>query len=911
MSRKNVLLRRIAALMLAFVTLITSVSGVSYDNPNKVMAANMQTGSSVFQRSGLDVFGDGRHTFMTVKFAEGMNAYCVEYGADINNLSSYQPTGSTFDKFGPQQLRQIGYALAYGFAPLSPVLIAETDMAKYTMTQVMIWCITEKYWGNEAVMNGVRDRVAVAINREHPGVGIQFSKDYFNQLRNEMTLAINKIIPSMFGKQNSVPTITLHWNDSKNRYQETVADTNGVLGSFDLSGFISKGIGYERSGNIVTFYSTECINETTQTITINPATGSYAEKHCAASCVYWGNGTSDQAVVTVAEFRQDPIYAFVRFNTEKSDLNILKLSSDNDEPLDNVTFDIYADEACTRLIASTVTGSSGEADVAKLSGFATGMTYFIKERAGAGATNHRYLEDVIPVTLKSGTNTIKIYNDRVPVTITLSKTDEKTGEGVAGAVYSLYAREDIKAAAGSTVLYEGGEWVNDFPVTDDNGQAVLNDLYIGKYYVKEKSAPESGEYLLDTTEYEVNASANAKDFAADAVISLKADVTEKRSPGLIKIEKTDSETGVVLMGAEFGIYSDKECTKLLQTIVTDESGTAASEALNEGTYYVKELKAPEGYVSSATVYSETVTAAKTTVLKIENDPTTVTVTKTSVTGDCPEIPGAELVIKDSEGNEVHRWISTTEPHVIKALPVGSYTLTELRTPFGYQVAETVEFTVEDTGEIQPVTMTDAETYGQVIINKTDEATNQPLEGVKFEIRYAQDVTDATGEVVITAGTVADTLITDETGNARSKLLPIGTYGPEGWTSYIRYELVETEPLAGYVSDDTVYPVLFEYVDDKTPVITRVFEVVNEFEESEPETEPESEPESESETEPESEPESEPETEPESEPETEPESTKDTPVPVTGDYSTGALWILISLFSIVLLFILTNLKVKEC
>lgn len=879
MSKKNIL-KKICAVMLAFVTVIVT----SGTNVNTAHAALWETGSHVFQDPGIDVFGDGRQTTMTVKFVNGKNAYCIAYGVAVSDLSTYYQTDNPYVSLSFLQKRQITYALAYGFAPASAALSSDTEIAKYAMTQTLIWCVTEGCWGTSK-MGAARDRVAAAVNNQHPGVSVKYSQDYFNQLRSDMTLAMEQTVPSFSAnKYENAQTITLNWNAANGRYQRTLTDANGVLSAFDFSGLSASGINYTISDSDITFYTAASNSGmTTLVLTINPKDGSYATQHCSASVIYWQNNTTDQPMVSVVSMDPDPVKAYVMLKTETQTLRIKKVSSDNGEPLNKVTFDIYKDAACTSLVKSVVTQTIGEEiGAADVTGLGVGLTYYIRERAGAGATNHRLLKDPVPVTIKSSDNVITISNNRVPVTVELTKTDEKTGAGVAGAVYSIYARENIKAAAGSTVLYEAGSWVADFPETNENGKAVLENLYIGKYYVKEKSAPSSGEYLLDTTEYEVDASANSKAFAADAVIRVNVSVVEKRSPGLIRIEKTDSETGEKLAGAEFGIYSDSDCTRLVQSLITDENGEAVSKELNEGTYYIKELKAPAGYATDVTVHSADVAAAKTAVIKALNDPTTVTITKTSVTGDCPEIPGAALVIKDSEGNEVESWISDTEPHVIKALPVGTYTLTELRTPFGYQVAETVEFTVLDTNEIQKVKMIDAETYGRVIINKTDEATDEPLEGVEFEVRYAEDVLDAEGNVAIAARTVADTLVTDENGYAESKLLPIGTYGAEGWNDYIKYELAEISALEGYVLNDTVYEVLFDYEDCKTTVIEKCFEFTNKSEETKDESETSSESKS--------------------------DFAQAIPAPKTGDLSAGLIWTVIFILSVA--FLISNLKLKE-
>ena len=85
--------------------------------------------------------------------------------------------------------------------------------------------------------------------------------------------------------------------------------------------------------------------------------------------------------------------------------------------------------------------------------------------------------------------------------------------------------------------------------------------------------------------------------------------SNKRQKGELKVVKEDVETGKKLEGAEFGIYNnndiysgDKVIVKadtLLQKVKSDKNGLAQITLdLPLGKYYVKELQAPDGYVSS-------------------------------------------------------------------------------------------------------------------------------------------------------------------------------------------------------------------------------------------------------------------------------------------------------------------------
>ena len=91
---------------------------------------------------------------------------------------------------------------------------------------------------------------------------------------------------------------------------------------------------------------------------------------------------------------------------------------------------------------------------------------------------------------------------------------------------------------------------------------------------------------------------------------------------------------------------------------------------------------------------------------MKDDITRVQISKVDIaTGK--ELPGAELVIKDKDGNTVAQWVSKDKPHYIEKLPSGDYTLTEITAPNGYQLAESIAFTVLPTGELQTVVMKDA------------------------------------------------------------------------------------------------------------------------------------------------------------------------------------------------------------
>lgn len=111
-------------------------------------------------------------------------------------------------------------------------------------------------------------------------------------------------------------------------------------------------------------------------------------------------------------------------------------------------------------------------------------------------------------------------------------------------------------------------------------------------------------------------------------------------------------------------------------------------------------------------------------IKMEDDVTKVRISKKDITNK-KELPGAKLKIIDENGDVVEKWTSGKKPYYIEKLPIGNYTLIEVTAPNGYEKAEKVKFTVEDTGEIQKVHMYDEpteQTLSQPDVPKTGDAT---------------------------------------------------------------------------------------------------------------------------------------------------------------------------------------------
>lgn len=183
----------------------------------------------------------------------------------------------------------------------------------------------------------------------------------------------------------------------------------------------------------------------------------------------------------------------------------------------------------------------------------------------------------------------------------------------------------------------------------------------------------------------------------DATVIMRDDITK------VQISKKDLTTKEELPGAELTL-TDEKGNEIDRWVSTD--APHYMERLPAGKYTLTEVTAPDGYAIAERVEFEVLPTGEVQTFEMFDDTIKVKISKVDITTN-EELPGAELVIKDKDGTEIDRWISTNEPHYVEKMPAGDYTLTEITAPNGYKVAESIDFTVLPTGEIQTVVMKDA------------------------------------------------------------------------------------------------------------------------------------------------------------------------------------------------------------
>ena len=456
------------------------------------------------------------------------------------------------------------------------------------------------------------------------------------------------------------------------------------------------------------------------------------------------------------------------------------------------------------LVARMVTDKEGKA---VLNNLPIGKYYVVEEKAGQNCVldpeakefEIAYKGQEVAVDYV----TMELTNQRQKVSLSLLKKDAETGKPLEGVVFGLYAQEDIKNAAGEVVVEKDA--LIELGTTDEEGKLVFQaDLPHGKYYIQE--VEHKPGYLPNDEVCSFDAS------YTDQTLELLAFSEEiSNQPTITEFTKVDLTGGQEIEGAQMQILDQEG--KVVEEWVSKKEAHVVY-ALAPGEYILHEEQAPteQGYVRAEDVKFVVEETGDVQKVKMEDDHTKVSISKTDIT-DGKEIEGAKLQILDQDGEVVESW-TTGEEHLIEYLPVGTYTLHEEAAVDGYIVANDVEFTVEETGEIQKVKMEDERAMGQLVIVKTDTDSKAALEGVEFVLLEKE-----TGKEV-------GRLKTGKDGKAVSELLPIGTYENGVFKEPITYVLKETATLKGYEKTEEEWEIVFTYQNDKTPVIEVVKEIQN-------------------------------------------------------------------------------------
>ena len=437
----------------------------------------------------------------------------------------------------------------------------------------------------------------------------------------------------------------------------------------------------------------------------------------------------------------------------------------------------YTEATADKLPLGTYTVTEGKADV---TGYTLKKTTY---KVGETETNSVTLSKEVSDQTVAVTNTYSKDVGKLTFTKSFSGaelTKEQTS-GISFTVKNVSTDEEV-----------GTYRLADIANSDGSYSKTIEGLPVGNYEVIETNAEVNG-YTVTTT-YKVNGTDSDKgavEIAKDSenTVAITNNYIQLVSYTVKKEWNLNGTEGVMIpetitvqLTANGNSYGDRVVLHASESESDNWTYTwdnlPKSDAAREINYSVKEIEAPEGYTVSA------VTDTESRVITLTNTYTNgreVTFSKEDVAGK--ELPGATMSISVKNGEEVSRWVSTSEKNVVTLAP-GNYTLTELTAPNGYLKAQSIDFTLDAEGKVtvdgnpvSEVVMVDEYASHDVIISKVDAANNKELAGAVLK------VTDKDGNEV--------DKWTSEEGKNHTVTVKPGTYTFTEVSAPKGYELAES------------------------------------------------------------------------------------------------------------------------
>ena len=295
----------------------------------------------------------------------------------------------------------------------------------------------------------------------------------------------------------------------------------------------------------------------------------------------------------------------------------------------------------------------------------------------------------------SAKTTLNLATSKVSIT----KIDSKTKKGLAGATFVLYDNSGKQITT----------W------TSTTGAHIIQNLPNGTYKLKETKAPAGYKISKELTTFTISDTKRN--------IAIKVENTLYSKVSIIKI---DSKTKVALAGAEFVLY-DNSGKKI--TTWTSTGKAHVIQNLPNGTYTLKETKAPAGYKISKESTNFTISDTNRDVtVKVENTALTklVNIVKIDKSTGQP-LAGAHLIVKNEKGETIADFVSTEEPYVIKDLADGKYSVYEVEAPDGYKKSEaTYYFTISDGNTVASVTVENEKDVPEEVVEVPNTGNNNTV-----------------------------------------------------------------------------------------------------------------------------------------------------------------------------------------
>lgn len=341
--------------------------------------------------------------------------------------------------------------------------------------------------------------------------------------------------------------------------------------------------------------------------------------------------------------------------------------------------------------------------------------------------------------------------------IKMQKQDKKTGKFVtySNATFELYRLNEDTNKWEQVQCKISDKYYKTWTTNSEGVAKTETKLEAGKYKLTEIKIPTGFIQLDEELTFKVDNRNSTLNYDKDWDAWITVTAKNSQPTGTLKLNKKVA----LREDMDKTMIKDIDFTKISFELVADEEiidyadgstiyekgkvvgkynlkadGTLTVSNLPMGKYHLKELTTIDGAVLDTTehkvVFEQKDTVTKEYVVEkdIENKTTAIEVSKTDITGE-KELAGAKLTVTDETNEVIDSWVSTEKTHKIEGLVVGKeYTLKEETAPNGFVVATEIKFRVENTTEIQKVTMIDK----VVTMTKQDIGGNE-VEGAELQV----------------------------------------------------------------------------------------------------------------------------------------------------------------------------------
>ena len=651
-------------IMLVFTFIISLITFLNVEAQTAPSSITLKSKSSLYyfsENNGTDYISG--YNFYRKELTDGSFAYCA------SNIDTKVPAGKTLVLKNVNDDMGLDYLIQHGYPNAS---FTGNDKKDYYITQSAIWEYYDQTrgsnnWGRtvfDSSSTGMKGYVyslvqgaLAATNNSYPSPSIKVSYS-----SNILNLSGNYFVSN---------PISVKLSNTTGKY--IVSLENAVAGTMikDSEGNIKDT--FKSGEEFIVYVPVQNVSTSKGTISIRIN----AEGLVRKTYIYTSNQSSYQDIIPQAYEESTNITEVINLIYEKPEVKVTKVKISKQD------ITTKKELPGATLVVKDKNGKQIDKWVSTnephyIEGLAPGEYTLTETIAPDG---YKLSSETIKFTVKDdgSVTTVVMYNTPKEVTkVKISKQDITTKKEVPGATLV------IKDKNGKQI----DKWVS------TNEPHYIEGLAPGEYTLTEIVAPDGYKLSTETKKFTVK-----DDGSITTVVMYNApkEVTK------VKISKQDITTKKELPGATL-VVKDKNGKQIDKWVSTNEPHYI--EGLAPGEYTLTETIAPDGYKLSSETIKFTVKddGSVTTVVMYNAKTTIVKISKQDITSKT-ELPGATLVVKDKNGKQIDKWVSTNDPHYIEGLAPGEYTLTETIAPDGYKLSsETIKFTVKDDGTMTEVVM---------------------------------------------------------------------------------------------------------------------------------------------------------------------------------------------------------------